>query len=52
MINPEENGKEYAMFAVVFGLGGTLVRRLPRKPGSMLDEILSEKWEDEQEDER
>ena len=48
------------MFAVVFGLGGTLVRRcgqrehihLPRKPGSMLDEILSEKWEDEQEDER
>lgn len=37
------------MFAVVFGLGGTLVRRLPRKPGSMLDEILSEKWEDEQE---
>ena len=40
------------MFAVVFGLGGTLVRRLPRKPGSMLDEILSEKWEDEQEDEQ
>lgn len=40
------------MFAVVFGLGGTLVRRMPRKPGSMLDEILSEKWEDEQEDER
>ncbi len=37
------------MFAVVFGLGGTLVRRLPRKPGSMLDEILSEKWEDERE---
>lgn len=37
------------MFAVVFGLGGTLVRRMPRKPGSMLDEILSEKWEDERE---
>lgn len=37
------------MFAVVFGLGGTLIRRLPRKPGSMLDEILSEKWEDERE---
>ncbi|MDO5783995.1 MAG: hypothetical protein Q4P20_02910 [Eubacteriales bacterium] len=37
------------MFFVVFGMGGILVRHLPRKPGSMLDEILSEKWEDEEE---
>lgn len=38
----------FGMFFVVFGLGGVLVRHLPRKPGSMLDEILSEKWEDDE----
>lgn len=38
----------FGMFAVVFGLGGTLIRHVPRKPGSMLDEILSEKWEDDE----
>lgn len=40
----------FGMFAVVFGLGGTLIHRIPRKPGSMLDEILSEKWEDDEEE--
>ncbi len=39
----------FGMFFVIFGMGGMLVRHLPRKPGSMLDEILSEKWEDEDE---
>lgn len=39
----------FGMFFVVFGLGGVLVRHLPRKPGSMLDEILSEKWEEDDE---
>lgn len=38
----------FGMFFAVFGLGGVLVRHLPRKPGSMLDEILSEKWEDDE----
>ena len=32
----------FGMFFVVFGLGGSLIRRLPHKPGSMLDEILNE----------
>ena len=27
----------FGMFFVVFGFGGMLIRRLPRKPGSMLD---------------
>ena len=34
----------FGMFFVVFGFGGMLIRRLPRKPGSMLDEILNEDW--------
>ena len=37
----------FGMFFVVFGFGGMLIRRLPRKPGSMLDEILHEDWEQE-----
>ena len=37
----------FGMFFVVFGFGGMLIRRLPRKPGSMLDEILNEDWEQE-----
>ncbi|MDO4174913.1 MAG: hypothetical protein Q4D42_09130 [Eubacteriales bacterium] len=37
----------FGMFFVVFGLGGLLVRHIPRKPGSMLDEILSDSWEEE-----
>ena len=40
----------FGMFAVVFGLGGKLIHHMPRKPGSMLDEILSEKWEDDEEE--
>ena len=36
----------FGMFFVVFGMGGVVVRHLPRKPGSMLDEILNETWED------
>ena len=39
----------FGMFFVVFGMGGVVVRHLPRKPGSMLDEILNEKWEDDDE---
>lgn len=35
----------FGMFFVVFGLGGMLVRHLPRKSGSMLDEILNDDWE-------
>ncbi|MDO4287075.1 MAG: hypothetical protein Q4C40_05065 [Eubacteriales bacterium] len=35
------------MFFVIFGLGGILIRHIPRKPGSMLDEILSDQWEEE-----
>lgn len=35
----------FAMFFAVFGLGGFVVKHLPRKRGSMLDEILSERWE-------
>lgn len=38
----------FGMFAVVFGLGGKLIHHMPRKPGSMLDEILNEKWEDDE----
>ena len=41
----------FGMFFVVFGLGGLVVRHLPRKPGSMLDEILSEKWDSEEPEE-
>ena len=37
----------FGMFFVVFGFGGMLIRRLPRKPGSMLDDILHEDWEQE-----
>lgn len=40
----------FGMFAVVFGLGGKLIHHMPRKPGSMLDEILSEKWEDDEDE--
>lgn len=35
----------FGMFFVVFGLGGIVVRHMPRKSGSMLDEILSETWD-------
>lgn len=37
----------FGMFFVIFGLGGVLIRHIPRKPGSMLDEILSDNWEEE-----
>ncbi|MCD8357511.1 MAG: hypothetical protein LUE11_13245 [Clostridia bacterium] len=37
----------FGMFFVVLGFGGVFIRHLPRKPGSMLDEILSENWEEE-----
>lgn len=37
----------FGMFFVVLGFGGVFIRHLPRKPGSMLDEILSEDWEEE-----
>ncbi len=40
----------FGMFFVVFGVGGLVVRHLPRKSGSMLDEILSETWDDDEED--
>lgn len=40
----------FGMFAVVFGLGGKLIHHMPRKPGSMLDEILNEKWEDDEDE--
>lgn len=38
----------FGMFFVVFGLGGVLIRHLPRKSGSMLDEILNDDWEQEE----
>lgn len=38
------------MFFVVFGLGGSLIRHIPRKPGSMLDEILNDNWDDSEEE--
>lgn len=40
----------FGMFFAVFGLGGVVVRYLPRKPGSVLDEILNEEWDDGEED--
>ncbi len=40
----------FGMFVVVFGLGGKLIHHMPRKPGSMLDEILGEKWEDDEDE--
>lgn len=36
----------FGMFFVIFGLSGIIIRHLPRKSGSMLDEILNEKWDD------
>lgn len=36
----------FGMFFAVFGLGGIVIRHMPRKSGSMLDEILNEKWDD------
>ncbi|MDY4484079.1 hypothetical protein [Butyricicoccus porcorum] len=36
----------FGMFFVVFSLGGGIIRHMPRKPGSMLDEILNETWDD------
>lgn len=41
----------FAMFFAVFGLGGLIVRHLLRKKGSMLDEILNERWEQDDMDE-
>lgn len=38
------------MFFVVFGLGGVVIRHIPRKPGSMLDEILNDNWDDSEEE--
>lgn len=38
----------FGMFFAVFGLGSGIIRRMPRKPGSMLDEILNDQWEDGQ----
>lgn len=42
----------FVMFFVVFGLGGGILRRVPRKPGSMLDEILHENWDEEEDADR
>lgn len=39
----------FGMFFVVFSLGGGIIRHMPRKPGSMLDEILNETWDDNEE---
>ena len=36
----------FGMFFLVFGLGGIVIRFVPRKPGSMLDEILNDRWDD------
>lgn len=37
----------FGMFFTVYGLGGIVVRRLPRKSGSMLDEILNEEYSED-----
>ncbi|MGM9630557.1 hypothetical protein [Butyricicoccus sp.] len=42
----------FGMFFAVSGLGGLLIRHVPRKPGSMLDEILNENWDDEDDEEQ
>lgn len=42
----------FGMFFAVSGLGGLLIRHAPRKPGSMLDEILNENWDDEDDEEQ
>lgn len=41
----------FGMFFIVFGLGGVLIRHMPRKSGSMLDEILKEDWDTPEQDE-
>lgn len=40
----------FGMFFLVFGMGGILIRHIPRKPGSMLDEILNEDWDSDEEE--
>ena len=42
----------FGMVFAVSGLGGLLIRHVPRKPGSMLDEILNENWDDEDDEEQ
>lgn len=42
----------FGMFFAVSGLGGLLIRHVPSKPGSMLDEILNENWDDEDDEEQ
>ena len=42
----------FGMFFAVSGLGGLLIRHVPRKPGAMLDEILNENWDDEDDEEQ
>lgn len=41
----------FGMFFIVFGLGGVIIRHMPRKSGSILDEVLKEDWDTPEQDE-
>lgn len=41
----------FGMFFIVFGLGGIVIRHMPRKSGSILDEVLKEEWDTPEQDE-
>lgn len=41
----------FIMFFVIYGLRDLFIKHIPRKPGSILDEILNETWDDYEEEE-